>query len=172
MEWQAVALLSNSQYGLNKKQVNNNSTFAGKSYYEDNEYDYNVLIKGEAASTTGNVTGIYDMSGGKREYVMINNSELDIFNKKSNSGFTKEIKDYYYDHDFSEVDTTLKLKDKDSDENEINTEPITRGGYKNTGNIFNLYGAKDYIDKVSVETNSRACLVILKEKDYEEKKES
>ena len=119
-------------------------------------------MKGEAASTTGNVTGVYDMAGGKREYVMVNNSEINIFNKKSNSGFTTKVKEYYYDNDFTDADTTLLLKNKYSNNNLINKEPVTRGGFKNTGNIFNLYGATDYIDKVSVETNSRACLVVIK----------
>ena len=172
-EWQAVALLSNSIYGNKTLQVlNNNSNLTGKVFYEDEEYDYNVLSKGEKASSNGNITGIYDMSGGKREYVMIENSELSIFDKKSNSGFNFKIKDYYYDDKFNEKDTTLLLKSKYSVENKVDSEPITRGGYKNTGNIFNLYSASDYIKKVSVETNSRACLIVMKEMDYEEKKES
>ena len=152
-EWDAVALLSSSKYG-NKKITNNNSSITGKAGIE---YDYNVLSKGEAASTTGNVYGIYDMAGGKREYVMVNTNEIIIFNKASNSGFTTSVKDYYYD---SDLELTTKLKDKYGTDNLINNEPVTRGGYKNTGNIFSIYGANDYIDKVSVETNSRACLVI------------
>ena len=171
-EWQAVALLSSSEYGIGKKIENNNSLFAGKAYVDNTEYEYNVLNKGELGSTTGNVTGIYDMAGGKREYVMINSSELNIFNKESNSGFTTTVKDYYYDNEFNELDTTEKLKNKYTSDNLINNEPVTRGGYKNTGNIFNLYGATDYIDKVSVETNSRASLVIIKENENEKKKES
>ncbi len=177
-EWQAVSLLSSSKYGKvgnnkdnNKKVLNNNSSYSGKSYYEDNEYDYNVSIKGEAASTTGNVYGIYDMAGGKREYVMVNNSELSIFEKTSNSGFSTMVKEYYYDQELRDSDTTLKLKDKENNDNLISKEPITRGGYKNTGGIFNLYSPSDYINKVSVETNSRACLIIMKEKN-DEKKES
>lgn len=169
-EWQAVLLLANSKYG-NTKIVNNNSTFTGKSYYENSEYEYNVSLKGEKASTTGNVYGIYDMAGGKREYVMINTSEVDLFNKKSNSGFTTKVKECYFDNEFNDLDTTLKLKDTISKENMLNNEPITRGGYKNTGNIFNLYGTSDYINKVSVETNSRASIIVLKEKN-DEKKES
>lgn len=160
-EWQAVAILADSKYGINKEINNNNSTYSGKSFYDNNEYDYNVFNKGESASTTGNVFGIYDMSGGKREYVMVDNSELTIFDKKSNSGFNTKVKDYYYNNTLDEL--TLKLKDKYMGNNTINNEPITRGGYKNTGNIFNLYGVVDYIDKISLETNSRACLVILKE---------
>lgn len=171
IEWQAVALLSNSIYGYKTYQVlNNNSNFTGKCYYENEEFDYNTTT-GTKASTNGNITGVYDMSGGKREYVMIDNSELSIFDKKSNSGFSTSVKDYYYDKEFIEEDTTLKLKTRYTIENIINSEPITRGGYKNIGNIFNLYGTKDYIDKISVETNSRASLVIIRE-DNNEKKES
>ena len=177
-EWQAVALLSSSKYGKsgnnkydsnNKMIVNNNSLVTGKIIIGEEEFDYNTLNKGEGSSTTGNITGIYDMAGGKREYVMVNNDELNIFNKKSNSGFTTNIKDYYYDNGFSDSDTTLLLKEKYSNDNLLNNEPVTRGGYKNVGNIFNIYGASDYINKVSVETNSRACLVIIKEKDNEKK---
>ena len=171
-EWQAVALISSSKYGKtgntkydsnNKTIINNNSTYTGKSSYLEEESDYNVIGKGDTASTTGNTTGIYDMAGGKREYVMIDNKEMNIFNKKSNSGFTNKVKEYYYDNDFIDADTTNLLKEKYGNENLINNEPITRGGYKNTGNIFNLYGANDYIDKISVETNSRASLVVIKE---------
>ncbi len=160
-EWQAVSLLSISEYGYDKQLTNNNSNLTGKSYYENNEYDYNVFVKGESASTTGNVFGIYDMAGGKREYVMVENTDSTIFNKKSNSGFTNKIKEYYYDEDLDLV--TNNLKEKYSNENNRNNEPITRGGYKNTGNIFNVYSPVDYIDKISVETNSRASLVIIKE---------
>ena len=161
-EWQAVAILSDSKYGINKQIINNNSTVTGKAYYENEEVNYNVLGKGDLASTTGNVSGIYDMSGGKREYVMIDNSELSIFNKNSNSGFTSLVKEYYYDKEFNDLDLTLKLRSKYGNENMINSEPTTRGGYKSVGNIFNLYGTTDYISKISVETNSRACLMIFK----------
>ena len=174
-EWQAVALLSDSKYGKlgndeysDKEKIinNNNSVYTGKSFYQDSVYDYNISIKGTGASTTGNSTGIYDLAGGKREYVMINNSSLDIFNNKSNSGFNNKIKDYYYDNDF-ESDTTLQFKERYSTDNMISNNPITRGGYKNTGNIFNVYSADDYINKISLESNSRSCLVIVKEKENE-----
>ena len=65
--------------------------------------DYNVINKGELASNTGNVYGIYDMSGGKREYVMTLKEELNLFDKKSNSGFTTSVKDYYYDKTLSDT---------------------------------------------------------------------
>lgn len=172
-EWQAVALLSDSKYGkrgntnfndAEKNIYNNNSTYTGKSFYQDSTYDYNIKLNGEGASTTGNVTGVYDMAGGKREYVMVNNNELDLFNKKSNSGFSTVIKDYYYDNDFLS-DTSLQFQDRISNDNNVTNDPITRGGYKNTGNIFNVYSANDFISKISLESNSRASLVIVKEKD-------
>ena len=172
-EWQAVALLSDSKYGklgnTNYKDddrliYHNNSNYTGKSNYQDNLYDYNISIKGTGASTTGNATGIYDMAGGKREYVMINNSKLNIFEKNSNSGFSNKVKDYYYDDDFKE-DTTLQFKDRYSSDNNVTNEPITRGAYKNNGNIFNVNSVSDYINKISVESNSRPTLVIVKEKE-------
>ena len=73
-----------------------------------------------------------------------------------------EIDNSYLEDEYEvfEVDQHIY---KYSNENNRNNEPITRGGYKNTGNIFNVYSPVDYIDKISVETNSRASLVIIKE---------
>jgi hypothetical protein len=72
--------------------------------------------------------------------------------------------DYYYDNDFNDNDTTKMYQEKYSNDNLVNSEPITRGGYKNVGNIFNVYCAQDYLNKISMETNSRASLVIIKER--------
>ena len=165
-EWQAVTLLAYSKYGINDKMINNNTPITGGASINENNYDYNVVDKGVKASTTGTVYGVYDMSGGRREFVMIDNDKLDIFNKKSNSGFTTKIKEYYYDNDFLS-DTTLQLQDRYSNDNSITNDPITRGGYKNTGNIFNVYSANDFINKISMESNSRASLIIIREKDYD-----
>ena len=94
-EWGAVAYLSQSRYG---KYGNSEYTGANKEVYINNDsnyitghsggspsasssaisYVYNDMTnlesgKGQAgpgASTTGNITGIYDMSGGAYEYVM------------------------------------------------------------------------------------------------------
>ena len=172
-EWQALALLSDSIYGKrgnenykdNDKLIyHNNSNYTGKSSYENNLYDYNIKIMGEGASTTGNTTGVYDTAGGKREYVMIDNDKINLFSKTSKSGFTTKVKEYYYDDDFKS-DTTLQFKDRYSNDNNITNEPITRGGYKNTGNIFNVNSVSDFIDKISLESSSRATLMIVKEKE-------
>ena len=61
-EWGAVAYLTQSKYGINKEiAVNDNDGFLTGG----GNYIINV-----AQSTTGNITGIYDMSGGAWEYVM------------------------------------------------------------------------------------------------------
>ncbi len=80
MEWGAVAYLSHSKYGINKKIAINSqrnlttgcgpqsegSTTSGATC---NSY---TTTLGQSASTTGNIYGIYDMSGGAYEYVMGN----------------------------------------------------------------------------------------------------
>ena len=84
-EWGAVAYLSHSKYGINAEvNINNNSSYkTGYSalpstnqqtypgtYGDGNTYNnaYNTSI-GYLATTTGNISGIYDMSGGAHEYV-------------------------------------------------------------------------------------------------------
>ncbi len=76
-EWGAVAYLSHSKYGINEEvRINNNSNYL--TGYAANTKDasgsttanqpYNTET-GHLASTTGNITGVYDMSGGVWEYV-------------------------------------------------------------------------------------------------------
>ena len=76
-EWGAVAYLTQSKYGRNKQEVtiNNSSTYitgnAGNTVDDSvapgitNAYD---TEKGVLASTTGNIYGVYDMSGGASEF--------------------------------------------------------------------------------------------------------
>ncbi len=99
-EWGAVAYLSLSEYGINKNIGINNyadyitgcgdasgSTIVG----ECNAYN---TKKGMYASTTGNVYGIYDMSGGAFEYTMSNiistssSSMMSGNSSSDNSGYT------------------------------------------------------------------------------------
>ena len=101
-EWGAVAYLSHSKYGINSEiRINNSNTlttgcsattsalnYVGnyqtdhtEGYYHGCENAYNTSI-GYLASTTGNISGIYDMSGGAWEY-MASYSK----NNYSNSGF-------------------------------------------------------------------------------------
>ncbi len=104
-EWGAVAYLSHSAYGKGSEiNINNNSEFktgysaapntnqsssggeAGTSSQADKTQPWNTAT-GYLASTTGNITGVYDMSGGTWEYAaatMIDNRTKDY------SGFSKE----------------------------------------------------------------------------------
>ena len=79
IEWGAITYLTTSIYGqgLNEVRINNSSTFItgcaasneNGSKYSGCENAYNTTT-GYLASTTGNISGIYDMSGGSWEYVM------------------------------------------------------------------------------------------------------
>ena len=63
-EWGAVEYLSRSKYGKNDEvTINSNS-----SYYTGGGSG-NTYVNNGAQSTTGNVYGVYDMSGGAWEYV-------------------------------------------------------------------------------------------------------
>ena len=111
-EWGAVAYLSHSKYGIGYEiNINNNSsfktgysslpstnqqTFPGTSGDGSNYNDkYNTKI-GFLASTTKNISGIYDMSGGTIEYMASH-----MNNQLGSSGFTTStIQEYdskYFD---------------------------------------------------------------------------
>ena len=84
-EWGVVAYLSKSKYGKEIEEVwiNSSNSFITGSAGNSVSADENVgtttnytSIQGVKASTTGNVYGVYDMSGGAWEYVAgyVNNS--------------------------------------------------------------------------------------------------
>ena len=109
-EWGAVAYLTQSIYGrctssstCTEVGINNNSSFitgygapAGSNYSVTNG-TYNTDL-GKDASTTGTIYGIYDMSGGSREYVMgvladSNGKPMSGKDSSYNSGFTGMLND-------------------------------------------------------------------------------
>lgn len=112
-EWGAVAYLSHSKYGINTEvRINNNSNYltgyaaadgTDQSSYpgatgtdEKNTFAYNTLT-GFKASTTGNITGIYDMSGGAWEYVaayMPSSSNQSGFTSDELEGYSKYLDVY------------------------------------------------------------------------------
>jgi hypothetical protein len=98
-EWGAVAYLSHSEYGINTEiNINNNSDYITgySSTVVQHDYPgtygttssvtttYNTTI-GYKASTTGNISGIYDMSGGSWEYMAAYKSGY-----VGSSGFTSD----------------------------------------------------------------------------------
>ena len=110
-EWGAVAYLSQSRYGKlgnvdftgKDKEIYQNKSnliITGCSYRAPSkgntdygcQYTYDIDINGTGASTTGNIYGIYDMSGGAWEYVMGNYNDI-----IASSGFTEMPDIKYYD---------------------------------------------------------------------------
>ena len=107
MEWGAVAYLTNSKYG---RCTNGSCTNVSKNSYGKGDDRYTYTTKtgcgpissgstsyattcnayntelGQTASTTGNIYGIYDMSGGAYEYVMGNMSSESGTSYKYNYG--------------------------------------------------------------------------------------
>lgn len=74
-EWGVATYLTQSQYGRNGHEINvNNSDLTGNGEGtvsetgETETYEYNTIL-GAKSSSTGNIYGIYDMSGGKWEHV-------------------------------------------------------------------------------------------------------
>ena len=118
-EWGAVAYLTASNYGQGKVEVtiNNSSkhntgcaatvaptatkytsqTDHTEGYYAGCENEWYTIL-GQKASTTGNMYGIYDMSGGAWEYVMGvmeyslgSGIPMSGYNSTYNSGFTGRV---------------------------------------------------------------------------------
>lgn len=114
-EWGAAAYLTYSQYGLyestddcietgcdvwiNNVYHNNNSITGCSSIVNKDsnsvlvDFDCNTettadYIKGKRASTTGNIYGIYDMSGGSNEYTMASTNEINWANKRLYNFYT------------------------------------------------------------------------------------
>ena len=107
-EWGAVAYLSHSNYGLNYKiRINNNDgyTTGCGANTDGGEPSSSCEIRyGDSAnypqSTTGNISGIFDMSGGSWEYVMGNYNGT-----TGSSGFSAMPNAKYYDNYPSSVFT-------------------------------------------------------------------
>lgn len=112
MEWGAVAYLTNSKYGRYESTgscissgcevwINNNSNFttgcAGSSADASSTSSCNQwnTTDGVNASTTGNIYGIYDMSGGAWEYVMGNMVDENGAFYPSSSGLSQPDSKYY-----------------------------------------------------------------------------
>ncbi len=106
-EWGAAAYLSHSPYGIGTEININNVKYktgyssapelnktrydisVGDSSTNSKTQPYNTVV-GYLASSTGNISGVYDMSGGANEYVA-----ACIENRPSESGFSEtELKQY------------------------------------------------------------------------------
>ena len=115
-EWGAVAYLSHSKYGINTEvRINNNSNFlTGYSATDETDQSSHPGVSGTTsditlpyntptgykASTTGNITGIYDMSGGAFDYVagyMPSSNDQSGFNASELATYSKYFDVYPID---------------------------------------------------------------------------
>ena len=118
-EWGAVAYLTQSQYGRNGHEIdiNNSRSYVtgngggavgGSVSYVSGVTNYYNTETGAKASTTGNVYGIYDLSGGAWEYTA-------SFNKLGNSSYVEG----------SSYGLNMTKEAKDEEGNYISTKYIT-----------------------------------------------
>ena len=171
-EWGAVAYLTHSIYGrctdstsCTEVGINNNEGYktgygapAGSSSSVTNGA-YNTTL-GKDASTTKNIYGIYDMSGGRYEYVM------GVYNNaKSSSGFNSLPDSKYYNNYITteyQGHALYGTKGWYYDGNDV-LDTIkswyTRGGVYNSGasagvfNYYTYYGGTAYYSTRFVITN-------------------
>ena len=128
MEWGAVAYLKQSKYGLGTTDIaaNTNSNLYTGGGTSD-AYKTNV-----AQSTTGNIYGVYDMSGGAYEYVMgnIKNSSNAFYSSKAGFATAPDAK-YYdsYKYDSSSNTTHARGKLGDATKETLATFGSGTGGW-------------------------------------------
>ena len=137
-EWGAVAYLSTSQYGIgtadigiNTKNLNNGGVSTTKAQgnnlasvysvtgYNDSDKEWNdYLGSSKSASTTGNIYGIYDMSGGEWEaipaYLKNGNSNLErgksFTNYVNSQNYQTNNTEYAVTYNSSETGNTIDEK--------------------------------------------------------------
>ena len=163
-EWGAVAYLTHSKYGRNGTEViiNNNSNYltgnAGNSVDASSSATTNTYNteKGVLASSTGNVYGIYDLSGGVYEYVASYCSGSTSSNLTNNGSqlVNETNREYVTAYAGSDVDTDYKQGDATKETEGWNDDSadfvfsaypfFRRGGYclstSNAG-VFNFSSA-------------------------------
>ena len=163
-EWGAVAYLTYSQYGRNgvELEVNENS----KNITANGDIEANVK-----QSSTGNVYGIYDLSGGSYEYVAAyyNGSDV-LLNQNLFAGKGRKSTEYVTAYTGTSLEVDYKLGDATYETNgwngdlgsfiDIDNPYILRGGgydVKEQAGIF-------YFNKTNIESNQnysyRMCLAI------------
>ncbi len=114
-EWGAVAYLSYSKYGIQDEvRINNNSKYL--TGYSADEKDaassetankpWNNQTTGYLASTTGNISGVYDISGGAWEYIAAYMETANMTTSGMNDIVTNDTYNKYIDKYSSESTIT------------------------------------------------------------------
>ena len=177
-EWGAVAYLTHSKYGRNETGIatNNNSNFltgnAGDSIYAGESTTTNAYDteKGVLASSTGNVYGIYDLSGGAYEYVASyysGSSNLSNGNqlvKETNREYVTTYAGTDVDTDYKQGDATKETKEWDGNHAAFISSSrsfFSRSGYYGSSDAGVFYFGNSNGGTNSLGTNSfRVCLAV------------
>ena len=203
-EWGAVAYLSHSKYGINTEvRINNNSSFltgyaaidgTDQTSYpgvsgttSDVTLPYNTET-GYKASTTGNITGVYDMSGGAWEYVAAympssrdasgftsaelntyakyldiypSNSTITSYNNRILGDATGELGPFYFYADKDNINRYHNNWYGDFSDFVDSTYPwFSRGGVYDTGVLAGQFHFDRFIGGVYISFGSRLALTV------------
>ena len=173
-EWGAIVYLTESKYGRNGTEVtinNNSNDITGSAQTTSGTTDDYKSTEGVLASSTGNVTGIYDLVGGnfeaiaaylQNEYTQTENSLVNETNKK----FVAEYKGDDETTDYKSGDATYETKNWHDDNGEFfaNTyQLLFRGGRPNNAHYAGIFYyhnlSNDYDDYID-SSSPRICLAI------------
>ncbi len=166
IEWGVVSYISASEYGV-VPEINNFCEIESEDIYHGyaSSKDYK---SNEKQSTTGNVTGIYDMCGGSWEYVAAYYDNLDGFieefggkdlfeNRILNESYTKYWDKYEVgekertvvetENGFRNIEIWEKLSEKNEERKNITNEryklmknKLGDGMYEVVGNTYSYFG--------------------------------
>ncbi len=175
-EWGAVAYLTHSKYGRNGTEVtiNNNSNYltgnAGETIDASSSTNTNAYNteKGVLASSTGNVYGIYDLSGGAWEYVAAYYAESS--NLVNGSSFADGTSDEYstaytgvtVENDYKYGDATYETSGWNEDLVAFFTSNVPfleRGGYHGRGADAGVFSSGVMIGDIKDACGFRISLV-------------
>ena len=143
MEWGAVAYLSHSKYGINKEVAINcaNTYTTGCGPQSEGSTSSGATCNGyttalgQSASTTGNTSGVYDMSGGSYEYMMGNTEKSGGGFCSTDSGFGTVPNIKYYDK--YSYGTSLKIYTKGKlGDATVEMSPISSASWYSDGAYF------------------------------------
>ncbi len=154
MEWGAVAYLTHSKYG--RCTGGDNSTCTEVTINSDKNYTTgggrnNAYVTNVDQSTTGNIYGIYDMSGGAYEYVMGNvskSSEKYEYNASFAGNFftydeanAKYLDTYAYGTTYYDQTAYNRARLGDATGEVVKEAKISGGWYSNRSGFVNSSGS-------------------------------
>jgi len=166
MEWGAVAYLKQSKYGLGLTDIGINNHNNGESDRKTgcgavtgssesticNPYN---TSDGILASTTGNIHGVYDISGGALEFVMGNMIDSNGAFYQSSSGFTITPESKYYDKYANNTTNLTHIRGKlgDGTKETLKTFGNASGGWYSDYAFF-LYSTQSWFRRGGGYNNS------------------